>query len=87
MKARPSVAQNVARLGDTANAADFFCKACKEEYELKSRKTVFKNKVLDGSYRTKCERLAASNNPNLFLLNYDLNELSVTNLLVIARNG
>jgi type II restriction enzyme len=29
--------------------ADFFCEACKEEYELKSQKTVFKNKVLDGS--------------------------------------
>jgi type II restriction enzyme len=66
--------------------ADFFCESCKDEYELKSQKTIFKNKVLDGSYRTKCERLAESNNPNLFLLNYDLKELSVKNLLVIPKH-
>src|SRR5882762_9840776 len=52
--------------------ADFFCASCNEEYELKSQKSKFGNKVLDGAFRTKCERLAADNNPSLFLLNYDL---------------
>lgn len=66
--------------------ADFFCTTCKEEYELKSQKSVFGNRVVDGSYKTKCERLAASNNPNLFLLNYDLKQLSVTNLFVVPRH-
>ena len=66
--------------------ADFFCAACKDEYELKSQKSTFGNKVLDGSFRTKCERLAASNNPNLFLLTYDLKRLSVTNLLVVPKH-
>jgi type II restriction enzyme len=66
--------------------ADFFCAACKDEYELKSQKSTFGNKVLDGSFRTKCERLAASNNPNLFLLSYDLKKLSVTNLLVVPKH-
>ena len=45
--------------------ADFFCVSCKEEYELKSQKSIFGNKVLDVSFRTKCERLVADNNPNL----------------------
>ena len=66
--------------------ADFFCGACKEEYELKSQKSIFGSKVMDGSYKTKCERLAASNNPNLFLLNYNLKQLSVTNLLVVPKH-
>ena len=66
--------------------ADFFCAVCKEEYELKSQKSVFDNKVMDGSYRTKCERLAASNNPNLFLLNYDLKQLTVANFLVVPKH-
>jgi type II restriction enzyme len=66
--------------------ADFFCAACKEEYELKSQRNTFGNKVLDGSFRTKCERLAASNNPNLFLLNYDFKQRSVTNLLVVPKH-
>jgi hypothetical protein len=66
--------------------ADFFCAACKEEYELKSQKHSFGNKLLDGSFRTKCDRLAASNNPNLFLLNYDLKQLSVINLFVVPKH-
>jgi hypothetical protein len=66
--------------------ADFYCAACNDEYELKSQKNAFGRKVLDGSFRTKCERLAASNNPNLFLLNYDLKELRVTNFLVVPKH-
>jgi type II restriction enzyme len=66
--------------------ADFFCKNCHEEYELKSQKTKFGAKVLDGAFRTMSERLAASNNPNLLLLNYDITRLSVTNIFVIPKH-
>jgi predicted RNA-binding Zn-ribbon protein involved in translation (DUF1610 family) len=52
--------------------ADFFCSSCNEEFELKSQKGKFGTRVVDGAFKTKCERLAASNNPNLFLMNYDL---------------
>ncbi len=65
--------------------ADFFCSACSEEYELKSQKKAFGPKVLDGAFRTMCERLAASNNPNLLLLNYDLARLSVTNVVLVPK--
>src|SRR5262249_44963907 len=66
--------------------ADFLCTACNEEFELKSQKSKFGTKVLDGAFRTKCERLEASNNPSLFLLNYDLKLSSVTNLLVVPKH-
>lgn len=66
--------------------ADFFCSNCKEDYELKSSKLRFGNKVLDGAYRTMIERLASSNNPNLFLLNYNLENLDVLNFLVIPKH-
>jgi predicted Rdx family selenoprotein len=66
--------------------ADFYCLSCNEEYELKSQKSRFGNKVLDGAFQTKCDRLAASNNPNLFLLNYNLKELSVVNLLIVPKH-
>src|SRR5262249_32616322 len=66
--------------------ADFICGSCNEEYELKSQKYRFSNKVADGAFRTKCERLAASNNPNLFLLNYDLKQLSVLNFFVVPKH-
>src|SRR3972149_5319242 len=66
--------------------ADFFCGSCDEEYELKSQKGTFGSKVLDGAYQAKCVRLAADNNPSLFLLNYDLKNLSVTNLLLVPKH-
>jgi type II restriction enzyme len=66
--------------------ADFFCARCSEEYELKSQKSNFGDKVLDGAYSTKCQRLAANNNPNLLLLNYDLKKLSVANLFVVPKH-
>jgi hypothetical protein len=66
--------------------ADFFCKACKGEYELKSQKTGFGSKVLDGAFRTKCERPAADNNPNLFLLNYDLKQFCIRNFFVVPKH-
>ena len=66
--------------------ADFHCVSCKEEYELKSQKSKFGTKVLDGAFKAKCERLAADNNPNLFLMNYSLQELSVVNLFVVPKH-
>ena len=66
--------------------ADFFCPSCNEEYELKSQKTKFGTKILDGAYRTMCERLAATNNPNLFLLNYNLKQLAVVDLLIVPKH-
>ena len=66
--------------------ADFFCTSCDEEFELKSQKGKFGAKVMDGEFRTKCERLAASNNPNLLLLNYDLKSLAVVNLFIVPKH-
>jgi type II restriction enzyme len=66
--------------------ADFFCTDCKEEYELKSQKSKFGLKVLDGAFRTMCSRLAESNNPNLLLLNYNLRQFAVTNLFVVPKH-
>lgn len=72
----------------TANqpVADFICPSCSEEFELKSQKTAFGAKVVDGAFRTMCERLAASNNPSLLLLNYDLARLSVKNALIVPKH-
>jgi len=66
--------------------ADFFCTTCSEEFELKSQRGKFGAKVLDGEFRTKCERLAASNNPNLLLMNYDLKSLAVVNLFIVPKH-
>jgi len=66
--------------------ADFFCLNCKEDYELKSKQNNIGTKILDGSYRTKMERLCSNSNPNLFVLNYHLQSLSVLNFFVIPKH-
>ena len=66
--------------------ADFLCASCNEEFELKSQKRKFGPKVADGAYRTKCERLNSSNNPNLLLMNYDRKSLAVQNLFIVPKH-
>lgn len=66
--------------------ADFFCSNCKEDYELKSKGNSIGDKILDGSYRTKIERLKSNTNPNLFVLSYSLKDLSVHNFFVIPKH-
>jgi len=66
--------------------ADFLCASCNEEFELKSQKGKFGTKIADGAFRAKCERLDASNNPNLLLMNYDRQSLSVVNLFIVPKH-
>lgn len=66
--------------------ADFYCLNCYEDYELKSKQNSIGIKILDGSYRTKMERLRSNNNPNLFLLNYSLSTLCVLDFFVIPKH-
>ena len=76
---------DIDKYGNNQPVADFFCSNCKEDYELKSKKETIGNKVVDGTYRTMIERLRDSNNPNLFLLSYNLQNLEVLNFLVIPK--
>lgn len=66
--------------------ADFFCSNCREDYELKSKKNSGGIKIVDGAYRTMIERLESINNPNFFLLNYNLSNFSVLDFLVIPKH-
>ena len=76
----------ISQFPNNSPLADFFCTSCSEEFELKSQKSKFGAKVLDGEFKTKCERLAASNNPNLMLMNYDLSSLAVVNLFIVPKH-
>lgn len=77
---------NLSSFPNNKPVADFFCPSCNEEFELKSKKGKFGPKLANGSFKTKCERLAASNNPNFFLLNYHLDDLAVVNLFIVPKH-
>ncbi|MDD4466872.1 MAG: DpnI domain-containing protein [Candidatus Pacebacteria bacterium] len=77
---------NINKYPNNQPVADFFCPNCSEDYELKSKKNSIGNKILDGSYRTKMERLKSNNNPNLFVLNYSLSNLCVLDFFIIPKH-
>lgn len=77
---------NIDKYGNNQPVADFFCSNCREDYELKSKKESVGLKIVDGAYRTMIDRLRESNNPNLFLLNYELRNLKVMNFFVIPKH-
>lgn len=66
--------------------ADFFCRDCKSEYELKSKKDSTSLKIVDGAYSTMIDRINSDNNPHFFFLNYDSKKLSVKNFMVIPKH-
>ena len=76
---------DINKYGNSKPVADFFCANCQEDYELKSKKDSSGTKIVDGAYRTMIERLQSTNNPNFFLINYDLHDFSVLNFFVIPK--
>jgi type II restriction enzyme len=79
-------AQKISAFANNKAVADFFCAICAEEYELKSSKSRFGRKVVDGAFGVMCARLAASNNPSLILMNYDVVRFGVTNLFFVPKH-
>jgi type II restriction enzyme len=70
---------------ENTKALDFRCNPCHEPYELKASRRPFRNRVLDGEYRTLVSAIASHDNPNLLLLNYDPAQMVVTGLDAIPR--
>lgn len=64
--------------------ADFYCKNCEEDYELKSWKSIGK-RINDWAYATMINRLLSNKNPNFFFLNYSPN-LEISNFMVIPKH-
>jgi type II restriction enzyme len=62
----PNCGSTLNRFGNNSPVADFYCKKCAEEYELKSKNGEIGKKIVDGAYSTMIERLKSDNNPNFF---------------------
>lgn len=66
--------------------ADFFCKSCNSDFELKSHESkrgTIKSKIPDGAFHTMIERITSLNNPNLFVMTYT--DSTVNNLIFIPK--
>lgn len=67
--------------------ADFYCSACADEFEVKSKNgKSFGRSVADGAYDTKIVRLTSKTNPNLLLLGYDRAARAVQNVCIVPKH-
>ena len=66
--------------------ADFYCKKCYEDFELKSKNGKIGKKVGAGSYQKMIERLNSSENPNFFFLSYLKQDYSINDFFVVPKH-
>jgi len=67
--------------------ADFYCKSCLEQFELKSKNAIkVGNKIVDGAYSTMIKRINSDENPNFFFLTYDKKRWEVNNFIIIPKH-
>ncbi|HRN92090.1 MAG TPA: DpnI domain-containing protein [Ferruginibacter sp.] len=64
--------------------ADFYCKNCSEEFELKSKGGNLTRTITDGAYSTMIDRINSENNPNFFFLSYT-KDWNVNDFLIIPK--
>ena len=66
--------------------ADFYCRVCNEDFELKSKTGNLGKKIVDGAYSTMIKRITFEGNPNFFFLTYNKNDQKVNNFLIIPKH-
>ncbi|MGA7638021.1 MAG: DpnI domain-containing protein [Candidatus Acidiferrales bacterium] len=66
-------------------ALDFDCPSCQELFQLKSKSSSFGRRVQDGAFKTMKHTILTNRTPNLFLMQYSLAELLVTEVFLIPR--
>jgi type II restriction enzyme len=81
----PNCGYLLTRFENNSPVADFYCKNCSEEYELKSKNGEIGKKIVDGAYATMIERLKSENNPNFFFLTYNKSTFEIRNFLTIPK--
>lgn len=80
----PSCGCGVNEYENNRPVADFFCKNCNEDYELKSKNSKILGKTIaDGAYNSMIDRITSETNPNFFFLNYDKNSYDIVNFLAV----
>lgn len=80
----PKCGKNLIQHDVNQKIKDFYCKYCGEDFELKSKKKSFGNKITDGAYSSMKEILESNKVPNFFFLAY-LDKL-VENFFLIPKH-
>lgn len=81
----PMCWSEIERYQNNNPVGDFACKACREDFELKSKNGAFGKKIVDWAYQTMITRLNSAENPNFFWLNYSTS-YEVRDFFVIPKH-
>lgn len=71
---------------NNAPVADFYCPACNNQYELKSKSGSIKRKINDGAYHTMIERITSNENPDFLFMRYSKENLCVRDLIFVPKH-
>jgi type II restriction enzyme len=82
----PNCGDHLRHFEQNRPVADFYCRSCSEEYELKATGSTLGARIVDGAYSTMIQRLQAENNPNFFLLKYTPISFEVRTFLAIPKS-
>jgi type II restriction enzyme len=77
--------RHINALPSGTHAADFTCPSCASRFQLKSKSSAFGNRVIDGAYAAMHRAIISDETPDLFLLHYQLPQLTVENVLLIPH--
>jgi len=80
----PNCGDKVENYGNNKPVADFYCKKCSEDFELKSKKGKIGKKVSAGAYSQMIKRINSPQNPHFFFMGY-LATFSVNDFFVVPK--
>jgi type II restriction enzyme len=81
----PSCGYRIENYKNNKPVADFFCKKCVEDFELKSKKGKIGKKVSAGAYSQMIKRINSTTKPNFFFMGY-LDSLFVNDFFIVPKH-
>ena len=81
----PSCGESVSDYDNNKPVADFYCKKCIEDFELKSKKGKIGKKVSAGAYSQMIRRINSLEKPNFFFMGY-LESLYVNDFFIVPKH-
>lgn len=82
----PSCGGSIYDYDNNKPVADFYCKKCSDDFELKSKKGKHGKKVSAGAYSKMIERINSLQKPNFFFMGYERETWSVNNFFVVPKH-
>jgi len=80
----PNCGDKIENYTNNKPVADFYCKKCSEDFELKSKKGKIGKTIPAGAYSKMIERLSSEQKPHFFFMGY-LATLSVNDFFVVPK--